>query len=122
LLFPAALVGMLSREPAIIAEGQTALRLLAFACPLGGISLMVAAYFQALGRAKEALLITLGGIILVKLPVLLLASSLFSLRGIWASEAVSELILSAVAVLMLRSYQGKLAAARRLAYTPEPGS
>jgi Na+-driven multidrug efflux pump len=64
---------------------------------------MVAAFFQSAGRAKEALLITLGGILLVKLPVLLLASSLFSLTGIWISEAVSELILGTAALLMLRS-------------------
>ena len=107
LLIPAAMIGLLSKEPAIIAEGQVALRLMTLACPVGGISVMVAAYFQSAGRAKEALLITLGGIILVKLPVLLLASSLFSLTGIWASEAVSELILCVVSLLMLRSYQEK---------------
>ncbi len=118
LLVPAALIGLLSRETAIIDQGQVALRLLAFACPLGGISLMVAAYFQSVGRAREALVITLGGIILVKLPVLLLASSLFSLNGIWASEAVSDSILCVVSLLMLRSYQGKMAATERLAYSP----
>jgi len=107
LLIPAAMIGRLSKEPAIIAEGQIALRLMALACPVGGISVMVAAYFQSAGRAKEALLITLGGIILVKLPVLLLASSLFSLTGIWVSEAASELILCVVSLLMLRSYQEK---------------
>ncbi len=110
LLIPAALIGLLSREPKIIVEGQNALRLLALACPLGGISVMVAAYFQAVGRAREALVLTLGGIILVKLPVLLLSSSLFSLTGIWISEAVSELILCAVALLLLRNYQGKISA------------
>jgi putative MATE family efflux protein len=107
LLIPAVMIGLLSKEPAIITEGQAALRLMALACPVGGISVMVAAYFQSAGRAKEALLITLGGIILVKLPVLLLASSLFSLTGIWVSEAVSELILCVVSLLMLRSYQEK---------------
>jgi Na+-driven multidrug efflux pump len=118
LLIPAPLIGLLSREPAIIAEGQVALRLMALACPLGGISVMVAAYFQAAGRAREALLITLGGIVLVKMPVLLLAAGLFSLTGIWASEAASEFILCAVSLLMLRSYQEKLAATERLAYSP----
>jgi len=110
LLIPATLIASLSKEPAIIAEGQSALRLMAFACPMVGISLMVAAYFQSAGRAKEALLITLGGIILVKLPILLLASSLFSLTGIWLSEAISELIICCISLLMLRSYQGKIAA------------
>ena len=102
----------------IIAEGQVALRLMALACPLGGISLIVAAYFQAVGRAREALSITLGGIILVKLPVLLLAAGLFSLTGIWAAEAASEFILCIVSLLLLRSYQAKMAAMERLAYSP----
>jgi Na+-driven multidrug efflux pump len=118
LLIPATLIAVLSKEPVIIEEGQAALRLMAFACPLGGISVMVAAFFQSVGRAKEALLITLGGIILVKLPVLLLASSLFSLTGIWASEAVSEFILCIVSLMMLKSYQEKIAAVERLAYSP----
>lgn len=117
LLIPATLIALLSREPVIIAEGQVALRLLSLACPLSGISVMVAASFQAVGRAKEAFLITLGGIILVKLPVLLLASSLFSLTGIWAAEAVSECILSIISLLMLRRYQKKLATMERLAYS-----
>jgi putative MATE family efflux protein len=117
LLLPATLIGLLANEPVIIAEGQAALQLMALACPLGGISLMVAAYFQAVGRAREALLITLGGSILVKLPVLLLAASLFSLTGIWAAEAASEFILCIISLLMLRSYQAKMATMERLAYS-----
>src|SRR5262249_172777 len=89
--------------------------------PLGGISVMVAAYFQAVGRAKKALLITLGGIILVKLPVLLLASSLFSLTGIWAAEAASECMLCIISLLMLGGYQKKMATMESLAYSPESG-
>jgi putative MATE family efflux protein len=107
MLIPGTLITLLSREPLIIAKGQAALRIIAFACPLGGVSVMVAAYFQSAGRAKEALVIALGGIILIKLPVLLLASRLFALNGIWASEAVSELFLCFVSLMMLRNYQGK---------------
>ncbi|SRR5579883_1238702 len=118
LLIPATLIALLSKEATMISEGQVALRLLALACPLSGISVIVAAYFQAIGRAKEALLITLGGILLVKLPVLLLASSLFSLTGIWSAEAASESILCIISLLMLRKYQQKLAVMESLAYGP----
>jgi putative MATE family efflux protein len=107
MLIPAVLIGLLSKEAEIIGEGQRALRLMALAFPVSGISVMVAAYFQAAGRAREALLITLGGILLVKLPVLLLASSLYSLTGVWVSEAISELILCVIALLVLRRYQQK---------------
>ncbi len=107
LLIPAALIGVLSKESAIIAEGQTALRLLALSYPLTGVAMITAASFQSAGRAKEALLLTLGGIILVKLPVLPLAARLFSLNGIWASEATSELILCIVSLVMLRNFHRK---------------
>lgn len=110
LLMPAALIALLSKEPAIVAEGQTALRLLALSYPLTGVAMITAASFQSVGRAREALLLTLGGIILVKLPVLLVATRLFSLTGIWASEAMSELILCIVAIILLRKFQGKSAA------------
>ncbi|HWQ46626.1 MAG TPA: MATE family efflux transporter [Longilinea sp.] len=109
LLFPAALIGLLSKEANIIIEGQTALRLISLAFPLTGITALVAAYFQSLGKAKHALILTLGGIILVKLPVLFLISRFSSLTMLWASEAVSELILSVVALVMLRAYQKKTA-------------
>ena len=118
LLFPTTLIALLSNESTIIIEGQIALRLLAFSYPVGGIAIMVAAYFQSVGKPKEALILTLGGILFVKLPVLLLASRLFALNGIWASEAISELILCVAALLMLRSYQQKMVANEPLLYSP----
>ena len=57
---------------------------------------------------SDALLLTLGGMLLVKLPVLLLGARWFGLDGIWASEAVSELILCVVALLMLRYTQARV--------------
>lgn len=108
LLIPSALIGMLSKESAIVVQGQSALRLLGLAAPVVGISMMVAAYFQSAGQAREALLITLGGILVVKLPVLLIAARLFSLNGIWASEAVSEMILCLISVWMLRENQTRM--------------
>jgi Na+-driven multidrug efflux pump len=79
---------------------------------------LVAAYFQAVGRAKEALVITLGGILLIKLPVLVLASSLFSLTGIWAAEAASDGMLCIIALLLLWRDQEKMAPMERLASRP----
>lgn len=118
LLIPTTLISLLSRENTIITEGQVALGLLSLSYPLSGVALSVATYFQAVGKAKQALFLTLGSILLVKLPVLLLASTLFALNGIWAAEALSELILCTAAILMLRNYQGKVAATESLAYDP----
>lgn len=107
LVFPAALISLLSTESAIIGAGQTALRLLALSYPLTGVVMITAASFQSIGQAKEALWLTLGGILLIKLPVLLLAAHFFSLNGIWAAEASSELILCLVSWVMLNRFWGK---------------
>ena len=80
---------------------------------------MVAAYFQSIGKAREALYLALGGIFVVKLPVLLLSSSLFSLNGIWASEAISEFILCILALLMLKNYQAKMPAVTHPVFNPQ---
>jgi Na+-driven multidrug efflux pump len=88
----------------IITEGQTALRFLSLSYPLSGVAILVAAYFQSIGKVKQALLLTLGGMLLVKIPVLLLASNLFGLNGIWAAEAISELILCAFSWRLLKRY------------------
>jgi Na+-driven multidrug efflux pump len=103
LLIPAALIGLLSRDSAIMGEGQTALRLMALAYPLAGVGVVVAAAFQSVGRARDALLLTVGGIV-AKLPILLVAASLFSLNGIWAAGAVSELAVCAVSLVMLKRF------------------
>ena len=105
LLIPGALISLLSNESMIITEGQSALRLLALSYPLAGVAVLVAAFYQSVGRAKEALLLTLGGAVFVKLPVLLLSAQILSLTGIWIAEAVSELLLCVLALLMLRNFQ-----------------
>jgi putative MATE family efflux protein len=108
LVLPGALLGLLSKEPLIVAQGQNALRLMVLACPMCGVSLLVAAYFQSVGQAREALIITLGGILLIKLPVLLLAAKFFGLTGIWLSEAASEFLLAGTSLILLRDYQQKV--------------
>lgn len=105
LLCPAALIGLLSKNAAVMAEGQGALRWLSLAYPLAGVALVSAAAFQAQGRAKDALQLTLGGMLFIKLPVLLLSAHLLGLGGIWASEVLSESLLCLVALGMLRQHR-----------------
>jgi putative efflux protein, MATE family len=102
LIFPGELLAALSRESSIVAEGRTALGVLALALPIGGVSMVAAAYFQSIGRAGNALIITLGGILVVRLPLLFALSELFGLLGIWGAWPASEAVLCAVSAAMLR--------------------
>lgn len=83
------------------------MRLLALAYPITDVAMITAAMFQSIGRATEALRLTLGGSLLIKLPVPLLAAHFFALTGIWAAEASSEAIWCVVALFMLKSFQSR---------------
>lgn len=105
---PHALLSVMSKEEAVVLAGVPALRLMSLALPLVGVVLMVSAYFQAVGKASAAVALTLGGIIAVRIPILLIMAFLFELRGIWLSDAITEIILCIVSVGMLRRFQRTL--------------
>lgn len=109
LAFPALLLSIMSEDPSIISSGASVLRMVSLANPLAGVVLMITAYFQAAGKALKAVALSFGGILAVRIPVLLIMAIAFKLNGIWLSEAVSEVVLCIAAVMMLVRYQKSLA-------------
>jgi putative efflux protein, MATE family len=102
LALPGPLVAALSKEAAILATGRRAMMLLALSYPLCGVSALAAVYFQSVGEARAGLFLALGGILAIRLPVLIASAGLFGLDGVWSSWAASELLLCAASVAMLR--------------------
>ncbi len=105
---PSILLSIMSKDNSVVNSGIAALRMMALALPLSGAVLMVSAYFQATGKASKAVGLSLGGILAVKLPVLIILAMVFGLNGIWISEAISEVILCAISLWMLKRFQKSL--------------
>lgn len=108
LVIPKILLAAMSKDNLIVIEGVPALRMMALALPLAGVVLMVSAYFQATGKASIAVGLSLGGILAVRIPVLIILSTVFGLNGIWLTEAASEVILCIISLLILKRYQRSL--------------
>lgn len=108
LIIPSQMLSIMSKEATVVAAGIPALRMMALALPLAGIVLMVSAYFQATGKASAAVGLSLGGILAVRVPVLIIMALLFKLNGIWLTEVISELILCSISVWMLCRFQRTL--------------
>jgi putative MATE family efflux protein len=106
--FPALLISIMSDDSSIISSGTSVLRMMSLAYPLAGVVLMISAYFQAVGKASKAVALSFGGILAVRIPVLLIMSMVFDLNGIWLSEVIAEIVLCIVSVIMLRNYQQSL--------------
>ncbi len=101
LLTPRTFLGMFSADVALIEVGISALRWIALVIPLFAVQAIVGGFYQAIGRAREALVISLlRGIILI-IPCVLILSHFFGSTGVWIAFAVTDALSALIALPML---------------------
>ena len=100
-LAPAALVGVFSSDPQVIAVGEEYLRSTSWNFVASGLIFVASSMFQALGNTLPALLASFSRLALVAVPTLLLARlPNFELRWIWYLSA-GTIVFQVIAVLLL---------------------
>lgn len=91
-LFPETIMKIFSKDPKLVAAGKDALRICMIFLPLTGSQAVGAAFFQSLGKAMPALLLSLSRQVLVLIPLILILPHFLGLYGIWVSFPVADLI------------------------------
>ena len=76
----------------IINKTSDALILVFMATPIIGIQLIGSAYFQAIGRALPALMLTLSRQIFFLIPLVFFLSKIYGVYGVWISFPLAELL------------------------------
>lgn len=85
----------------VIAQTPYALRIVFAATPILGIQLIGAAYFQAIGKAIPALLLTLTRQGFFFIPLVFLLPSYFGIDGIWMAFPLGEALATVVTAFFL---------------------
>lgn len=88
-------------DPPTLDAATRALRIIAVAFAFSGVAPLVSAYFQAIGRAAPSYLISIGTLVVIKIP-LVVALARFGPAGIWVSIPLGEILAAAVALIVLR--------------------
>ena len=102
LIFPEYLVLIFSDDQDLLTQTPNALRIV-FACsPIIAIQLIGAAYFQAIGKAIPALLLTLTKQGFFLIPLIIILPKYFGLMGIWISFPIADLLSTIVTGLYLK--------------------
>jgi len=78
-----------------------ALRYVFMALPIIGIQLIGAAYFQAIGKAKPALFLTLSRQGLFFIPLLYVLTPVYGVMGVWISFPIADILSTLVTVFFL---------------------
>ena len=90
--FSPSIIGIFTSDPILRAEGISALEKLAVVIPVVGIPIMVVGTFQALGKAKYALFLTMNRTFFLIIPLLLFLPPKLGVDGVWYAFPIADSI------------------------------
>jgi putative MATE family efflux protein len=91
-LFPQHLFAIFSEDVDLIGSGAGATRIMVLMMPLLGFQFVVGAMYQALGKARPALILSVTRQVVFLIPFVLILPYYFGLAGVWMSFPVSDLL------------------------------
>lgn len=90
-LFPQQILRLFNDDAALLEGGVSALRIIALGFLFSGVSVVYAGVFEALGKGRESLLISLIRQVIVLIPLSYLLSLLWGAAGVWLAFPIAEL-------------------------------
>lgn len=91
--FPRQLIGLFNKNDAeLIAIGSRGIRIDMIFLPIIGFQVVSSNYFQAVGKAKISMLLSLSRQVLILIPILLIIPPIFKLDGVWASAPIADIL------------------------------
>lgn len=84
------------RDPELIAFGSQAIRIYLAFLPVIGFQIVASNYFQAVGKPKHAMLLSLSRQVMILIPALLILPRFFGVTGILYAGPLSDLISSGI--------------------------
>ncbi|WP_019037512.1 MATE family efflux transporter [Psychroflexus tropicus] len=102
MIFPEAIVSVFTNNEQVIQETPSAMRWVFAAIPIIALQLIGSAYFQAIGKAIPALLLTLSRQGFVFIPLILILPNYYGELGVWISFPLADLLSTIITGYFLR--------------------
>tara|TARA_Y100000815_G_scaffold213296_1_gene198126 strand:+ start:3121 stop:4476 length:1356 start_codon:yes stop_codon:yes gene_type:complete len=99
--FPESITRMFTQDAEVLKETPSAMRWVFAATPIIAIQLIGAAYFQAIGKAIPALLLTLTRQGFFFIPLILILPNYFGELGVWISFPIADVLSTIVTAFFL---------------------
>jgi len=89
-IFPESLISIFTSDISVIEKGVGPLRLIAILAPLWSFPILGSSFFQAIGKARPSLVITLSRDLFFFIPAIFILPVFFDLMGVWISWPVTD--------------------------------
>jgi putative MATE family efflux protein len=102
MLFSSDIVALFNaNDTEFIRLGGRALRIAVIMLPLNGFQVVSWAYFQAVGKPKQAMILTTTKQILFVIPLVIILPKFFGLDGVWIAMPVADFLAASLAAVLL---------------------
>lgn len=101
LAIPGPFLRIFTANPEVIEEGSTAMRILFAVFFVVGVQIVAGGLYQALGKPKQALILSLSRQLLILIPLVLILPPYFGVIGVWLAFPISDLLAVVLAVYLL---------------------
>ena len=91
-----------TREKALLDIASFGLRINTIMFPIIGFQIISSVYFQAVGKPKLSLFISLSRQIIILIPCIIVMSRLFGLTGIWFAAPTSDFISTVITFILIK--------------------
>ncbi len=103
LVFNSQLTSIFLHDAELVSLSASFLQILCVSAPAVGIINLVTAYFQALGKAVNSLVITMLRNVILFVPAIILLGKIWGLNGVIAAQPAAEALLTVICIMMLRT-------------------
>jgi len=97
-----------STDSGLLDFGKEGLRMCLLALPVVGFQVVTGNFFQSMGKAKIAVILTLLRQVIILIPLLFILPKFFGLHGIWMAMPISDFCSATIVVFFLVNQWKKL--------------
>ncbi|NLK22405.1 MAG: MATE family efflux transporter [Epulopiscium sp.] len=107
-VYPEAVIRIFNDSPELIRIGSSGIRIFLSMMPLIGFQIVSSNYFQAVGKAKISIVLSLLRQVILLIPLLLLLPMAFELSGVWMAGPIADGLSTVITGLFIWKEMRKL--------------
>ncbi|GAA0121047.1 MAG: MATE family efflux transporter [Clostridium argentinense] len=100
-LFAPQIIRLFNKNTELVSIGTKGIKIYMFMLPIIGFQIVSTNYFQAIGKAKISMFLSLSRQVITLIPLLLIIPPIFGLNGVWYCGPTADLIASIITAIFL---------------------
>jgi len=100
-VFARQMFGIFTEDANVMAIGTHGMRIMVLLLPVAGLTMVSRCLFQAIGRARIALILTMLKQVVILIPALNILPRYLQLNGIWISAPISDVIAALATIIVI---------------------